>query len=428
MNAQPHRGKAAVRLVLEKVPLLVLVAACAAVTVWAQRSSDYEYGTWQWRIGNALISYVVYLRQFFWPVDLALLYVKRDEILPLWQIIGSAAILLGVTTACVLLRRRCPYLLVGWLWYLGMLLPVVGLVPFGNQAPADRFTYLPQIGIAIALVWGAADLCQTWPYRRWVCAAGSALVLLPLMACAWQQTSYWRNSLTLWKHSLVCMPDNYRVHTLLGNALAKRDRVDDAIAQFRQALKIHPKCAEAFYGLGVAAAGRGRLDEAIVHYQAALNVNSTYANAHNNLGNALLTLGQVDAAIAHCQAAVDINPNLAEGYFNLGNALFVCRHLDTALVQYEKALEAQPDYADARYNIGLIWATRGKVDKAIEEYRKAIGLNPNLPEVYNSLGLALAAVGQSDEAVAQYRQALRLRPNFAEARLNLDKALSGRIP
>ena len=386
---------------------------------------DYEYVSAWWRVGNALISYVVYLRRFFCPIDLALLYPRPSVVVPLWQVFGAGMILLSITATVFACRRRRPYLLVGWLWYVGMMLPVIGLVPFGGQMEADRFTYLPQIGICIALAWGVADLCRQWPYGRWVGGIGSAAVLLALLIGARRQTSYWHDSETLWKRTLACTAGNYRVHNLLGNALAAHGRTDAAVAEFQKALAIKPDYAEAHFNLGVAAMGRGQLDEAILHYKRAISANPNYANAHNNLGNALLMIGQLDGAMTHCQTAVRINPQFAEAYYNLGNALFVCRRLDKAKAQYRHALEIRPDYAEARYNLGLALAAGGSFDKAISQYQQALKVRPDFAEVHNSLGLALAACGRRDDAVAHYRTALELRPGFTEARLNLRKLLAG---
>ena len=289
----------ALRLVIEKLPLLALVAASCVVTVWAQRVREIEYGSLPWRIGDALISYGVYLRQSFWPTNLALLYTRRGSVLPPGEIAVAAEILLGITAAVWVWRRKCPYLLVGWLWYIGMLLPVIGLVPFGGQTAADRFTYLPQIGLCIAVAWAAADWCRDFAYRRWVCGLLATLALVALMGCAWQQTSYWRNSETLWTRTLVCTSRNFRVHSLLGNALALQGRTDEAVVQFQQTIAIKPDHADAQYGLGVAAASRGRMDAAIAHYRKAIAARPDFAVAHNNLGNALLMRGQLDEATKH---------------------------------------------------------------------------------------------------------------------------------
>ncbi len=384
-------GGRALTLVLEKLPLLIPAAACCAMTLWAQNVVAYDYGSLQWRIGNALLSYVVYLRQFFWPADLAMLYPCRGADLPAWKIFGAAAILLAATGAAWTLRRRRPYLLVGWLWYLVMLLPVAGLVPFGNQAPADRFTYLPQIGIGIALAWAAADWCGSLSARRWTCGVVAATAIAILMGCAWRQTTYWRDSRSLWTRTLACTSGNYWAHHLLGMDLAARGRIDDAVAEFEKAIAVKPDYAEAHYDLGVTATNRGRTDEAIAHYRKAIAVKPGHALAHNNLGNALLTCGRFDEAFAHCREAVRLNPDFAVAHYNLGNALFFLGHFNAAVLEYEKALELRPDYAEACLN----------------------------------LGLAMARCGRLDDAAKYYRQALALKPDFAEARVQLEKIEKG---
>lgn len=391
----------ATRLVLEKLPLFIPVVVCCVVTVWSQRVSEYSYGPWSWRIGNALISYVVYLRQILWPTGLTTLYLRRGPDLPLWQVLGAGLILLSITAAVWALRRTRPYLLVGWLWYLGMLVLVVGLVPFGNQAAADRFTYLPQIGITIALVWGAADLCRSWPHRRWLCGAGSALVLAVLMGSAWRQTSYWQNSETLWTRTLDCTSDNYWAHNLLGNALALRGRTDEAVEQFQKAIQAKPDYSDAYYSLGVAAAGRGDRNAAIANYRKAIafsggdaSAHSNLASAQNNLGYALLCRGQIDEGMVHCLEATRINPEFPEAYYNLGNALFVYGRFGEAMARYRKALELRPDYAEAHYHLGLALAARGRRDDAVAHYRKALSIKPDFTEARASLEHVLGTQGR----------------------------------
>ncbi|MEN6406216.1 MAG: tetratricopeptide repeat protein [Thermoguttaceae bacterium] len=370
---------------LEKLPLLLPVIACTVVTIWAQHSVEYEYGSWSWRIGNAAISYVVYLRQFFWPVDLASLYMRRPPILPLWQVWGSVALLAAISGFVWSLRRRCPYLLVGWFWYLGMLLPVVGLVPFGNQAPADRFTYLPQIGLAVAAAWTVADLCRRGFVLRRTLVAGSVLSLLVLMGASYRQTSFWRDGETHARRSLACTSQNYRAHTMLGNALARQGRTNEAVAEFQRALAIQPDFADASYNLGVAAAAQGRPDRAIFYYRKAIAASPDHANAHNNLGAALMQFGRIDEAMKHCQAALQANPELSEAYFNLGNAMFIYRRLDKAEASYRKALVIRPNYAEAWYNLGLVCEQQGRLDLAAASFRDAIRLRPNFREALASL-------------------------------------------
>jgi protein O-mannosyl-transferase len=383
-------------LVLEKVPLLALATVFCRIAVWAEGVKDYpSRGAW-WRIGNALLSYVEYLRQSFCPTGLALLYPRRGPDLPVWQVVGAGLIVLGITAAAIVWRRKCPYLLFGWLWYLGMLLPMVGLVPFGNEAPADRFTYLPQIGVGIALAWCVADWCRFRPYRVWACSIGSALALAALVAGAWQQTSYWRNSETLWRRTLDCTSDNYWVHNLLGNTLGQdaRDRTDEAESEFWEAIRIKPDYSEAYYGLGVAAASRGRTDQAIACYRSAIKADGNNALAHNNLGHALLIRGEYYEALEHFRHALRVKPELVAAHYNCGLALHALGHFRGAITEYEEAIRGKQDYAEAYYNIGRIHAAEGRRDDAAEWYRTALKLKPDFPEARMSLEAISPGRGQ----------------------------------
>ena len=234
------------RLVIEKLPLLALAAAASVATILAQSEAMKmnTYVSLPWRLGNTLVSYVAYLGQLFCPLGLAVFYPHPENHLPVWKVAVAFLVLAGITFGALVSWRR-PYLLVGWLWYLGMLVPAIGLVQVGFQAMADRYTYLPQIGLSIALAWGVADVSRSWPCRRWVCGIGSALVVASLMACAWLQTSYWRDSETLWTHAVACTSQNAKAHTYLGMALGDLKRLDEAIAHFRQALEIKPDDADA---------------------------------------------------------------------------------------------------------------------------------------------------------------------------------------
>ena len=212
---------------LEKIPLFVLAAASCVATTLAQRRAIVPVDAMPLsaRISNALVSYVAYLGQFFYPVGLAVLYPHPGPGLPLWKPVAALLALAAISIAVLVWRRRRPAVLVGWFWYLGMLVPVIGLVQVGTQAMADRYTYLPQIGLCIALAWGAAQAVASWPYRRWACGAGSALVLAVLMACAWRQTTFWRDSEALWKHTLDCTSRNSVAHDNLGFVLARQGTV-----------------------------------------------------------------------------------------------------------------------------------------------------------------------------------------------------------
>ncbi|MGA2255165.1 MAG: tetratricopeptide repeat protein [Thermoguttaceae bacterium] len=379
------------RLIVEKIPLFILAAVSCVVTLAAQREAmrSLEQVAPAGRVGNAAVAYVAYLGKMLYPAGLAALYPFPKAPPPVWEVLAAATVLLAISTAVFVARRKCPCLLFGWLWYLGTLLPVSGLVQVGNQAMADRYTYLTQIGLYMALAWGAAQAAASRPSCRWPFAAVSALVAAGLMVCAWQQTRHWRDSQTLWTHTLACTPQNQVAHCDLGNALVRRGQVVEAIEHYKRALEIKPNFAEAHCDLGNALVGRGQVDEAIGHYRRALEIRPDYFEAHNNLGLALAGRGQVDEAIILYRKALKIEPDYVEAHNNLGNALAGSGQVDEAIAHYRRALEIKPDFAEANYNLGLILAHRGQVDEAIEHYQKALGL----------------ASARDDRALAEFIQA-----------------------
>ena len=317
----------ALRLVVEKIPLLLLSVACcvAAVVSQAGNIQSLQRAPVSARIANALISYVVYLRQFFWPVGLAAFY-PRSESLPAWQVATALVVLAAVSVAALLLWRKQPAVLVGWLWYLGTLVPTIGLVPIGDHAGADRYTYLPQIGLCIALVWGVRWGVQRfwggWPSGRWLAGVGGALLVAGLMACAWQQVAYWKDGKTLWSQTLACTSENWFAHTNLGTALVRRGQVDQAIDQYRQALEIKPDDAAALNNLAWIRATHpdSKLRDgalAVALARRARNLTSSNANVLDTLAAAYAEAGRFAEAAQTAHKAVDLarqqgKPALAE--------------------------------------------------------------------------------------------------------------------
>ena len=457
------------QLILEKLPLFGLAAAAGVATLFAQAEAiePFERMSLSLRVGNALISYATYLGQMFWPSGLAFFYPFTAGSVRVAGVVLSLVVLAGISAGVVVLRRR-SYLLTGWLWYLIMLVPVIGIVQAGAQARADRYTYLPQIGLYWLLTWAVADLCAGWRYRRVVLGGGAMVILIALIFCARVQTSYWRSSESLWTHTLACTSDNYVGQNCLGSALLKMGSVDEAIAHSQRALQIKPDYVEAYNNLGNALLKKGNVDEAIAHYQKALQINPGYVEAHNNLGNALLKKGNVDEAIAHYQKALQIKPDYAEIHKNLGialakahgdhaNALVRMGRDDEAMVEFREALDLFPNFADARHGLALVLLHKGQVDEAIVQlqniweqypdeataafdlgnayfqkgqldeavafYQRALKIKPDDVSALNNLGMALLTKGMADEAVVQFRKALAIQPDFALARTNLNKAL-----
>jgi protein O-mannosyl-transferase len=342
------------KLVAEKIPLFALsIGSCVVTFILQERSAgSIAQLPFNWRIQNAIVSYVTYIWQMFWPSNLAVFYPHPENTLALWQVMLAAAFLVAITLLVFALRRTRPYLLVGWLWYLSMLVPVIGIMEVGLQSHADRYTYLPQIGSYIAVAWLIADLSISLRIHRRVLAAVAIIVVVALSACAWRQTSYWRNSETLWTRALAVTQNSDVAHTNLGMFLAER----------------------------------GQLDEALPHLQAALEIRSAGVQPHYRLSLSLI----------HC---------------DLGYVLAKKGELDDAIAHLRKAIEFQPDYADAHYNLGTAFFQTGRIDEAIAEYRRTLSIRPNDWGAHTSLGNALAQKGLFREAATQYQAALDIAPH-----------------
>jgi protein O-mannosyl-transferase len=298
--------------------------------------------------------------------------------------------LAGITAGAWVLRRECAYILTGWLWYLIMLAPVIGIIQVGGQARADRYTYLPQIGLYLLLTWAVWDWCAKWR-RRGVVLGGCAMIILgALIFCARNQVSYWRDTESLWTHTLDCTSDNAVAHNNLGATLVQKGKVDEAIINFQKALKIKPDYADTHNNLGTALLQKGNVDEAIVHYQKALEIKPDFMLACYNLGNCLIQKGSVDEAIIQYQKALQIKPDCAEAYNNLGYCFIQKGNVDEAITQYQKALQIKPDCATARNGLDNALLKKRSVDEVITQYQKALQINPDTLEVLNDLAWLLA--------------------------------------
>ena len=417
------------RVLVEKVPLLLLAAASCVATLMAQASamSTLEELPFMYRAANAVVSCVAYLGQSIWPTGLAVFYPHPRDVLPWWTVGGCLFLLVSVSIVVIVVWRRSrPYLLVGWLWYLGMLVPVIGLVQVGTQARADRYMYLPLVGPSLALAWTTMEFVGTSFARRSLCGMAWLVALVSLTGLSWQQACTWGNSEALWAHALTATSRNHLAHYNVGAAQGGRGQVDEAIAHLQKALEIRPDYAEAHYSLAMALAGCGQVDSAIAHYQKALEIKPDYAEAHNNLALVLVGHGQVDSAIAHYQKALEIKPGLAEAHYNLGNAMSGRGQVDSAIAYYLKALQIKPDHAEAHYNLGNAMSGRGQLDGAIAHYQKALEIKPDYAEAHYNLGNAMSGRGQLDEAIAHYQKALEIKPDCAEAHNSLAVALVDR--
>ncbi len=418
---QRFGGRSSIRrLALEKIPLLALSAAGGFVTLWMQQSSvaRTEELPLIWRVANGLVTYAIYLRQMIWPVGLAVFYPHPGDQLPVWEI-GLAIVLLAlVSAAAIALRHKRPYLVTGWFWYLVMLLPVIGLIQVGSQAHADRYTYLPQIGLYLLLAWAITDALASRLQRRILAVTASVAII----ALAWRahiQASYWRNGESLWGHALAVTSRNFMAHDGFGEQLANRGRLDEAIDQFQKALNIAPGFPEIETNLIIALMKKGRTNEAIPHLQALLKQIPNDTQAHYNLGNALLKKGDSQGAIAAYEKALSIQVRYPAAHYNLGIALDQNDRIDEAIAHYQEAVQEDPHYAQAYCLLGNDLLRKARIDDAIAAYERALKNRPTYPEVENNIGLALLQKGRPSEAIAHWQNALNLQSDSVDSLNNL---------
>ena len=428
LKAQGSGLKTILRLVWEKVPFFLLSVASSVITFQVQRkggavSTVLTIGE---RVANAVVSYARYIGKMFWPGDLSVLYPHPGH-WPLWQVLACAALLAAVSLAVAVCGRRRPYLPVGWLWFLGTLVPVIGLVQVGIQSMADRYTYVPLIGLFIMVVWGIADfagehLPEAWRGRS--LAIGAALILAPCALLTVRQVGFWRNSETLFTRTVRVTRNNYLAHNNLGFYFSGKGRIPEAMEQYRLSLEINPAYEDALNNLGYALAGQGKYADAIPLYEAALRTRPKHAEVHNNLGNALSETGKADEAISHYLVALDQNPEHADAHNNLGIAMAMKGRLDEAITHFHAAIRYKPGYASAHSNLGNAFAVQHKFDEAIKEFQESLRLKPDEAQPHNNLGNVLIQQGRVEEAIGHYREALRINPrNNPEAHYNLGMAL-----
>ncbi len=437
----------------EKIPLFVLAAFSGAVTLWAQHGPTgvLDFVPLGSRLTNAALSYCTYIYQLLWPDKLAVFYplpVHSDQLL---ASIAADIILLSVSAAALAFRRRFPYFFVGWFWYIVMLVPVIGVWPNGLQAHADRYTYLPHIGLLVALVWGLVDVLRQLRAFRLALPAATALIAL-LAWQTWQQISFWRDGETLWRHTLAVTSDNdvamnnlglalqdrgnldgalenlraalgvlqrrrasspssrAFVHNNIGNNFARRNQVDDAIAEYRQCINLRPDFGNAHVNLADMLSQKRDWSGALAEYERALLLEPKDADAQHRAGVALLRLGRDEQAIASYKKALVIEPRFSAAAVDLGNALFGRGRIDEAAGYYRLAAESDPRNADAHFNLGRIYLGQRRLADAAREYQSVVSITPDDIDAHNDLANALSAEGSNKSAAAEYEKALQLAP------------------
>ncbi|HUI08144.1 MAG TPA: tetratricopeptide repeat protein [Verrucomicrobiae bacterium] len=418
------------QLVKEKLPFFALAAVSCVVTYWAQRAVGAVVSLRRLpmgkRIGNALVAYVEYIGKTVWPTKLSVFY-PLDANSPSAVVMVVGIGLVGVTAAVIWRARREPWLVTGWFWFVGTLVPVIGLVQVGVvQARADRYTYIPLVGLFVMLCWAV-------PWRAWerrisrvsVCVIAMPALVVYAVLCR-VQVGYWRDTETLFRHAISVVPDNWQAYNNLGGCLEEAGRIDEAMGLYERALRIRPDYAEAYENLGIALCKLGRVPEGIRCYEQALRLEPDYVEAHQNLGIALSRVGRIQDAIGHYKEALRLKPDLAEAHYCLGDILLREGRVPEAVAQFEEAVRLNPDYVDAHNNLGGALLRLGRVPEAITQLEEALRLKPDLAEAHYNLAVAFEQSGRVEDAIEQYEQVLRISPNVTEARERLSRLRTAR--
>lgn len=391
MNSKGHplmdfskQTSSTLRLFSEKIPLFVLSVASSILTYLAQQKGGglksieaYPLAT---RIVNTLVSYAGYIRKMVWPEGMAFFY-PYPEAFPIWEVVGSILLLSCISILVIRYARKHPFLLVGWFWYLGTLVPVIGLIQVGNQTMADRYTYIPLIGLFIMVAIGFPCLTKNWRYRKVLLGVSTGLILFLLMVITRLQISHWQNNFALYEHALHVTSDNFLAHNNLGVAVAEQGKIEEAIAHYREAIRIKPNYLGAHYNLGVNLTKQGRYEEAMDHYMEGLRIAPDDAETHNKVGILLAREGKHREALGHFTEALRLKPGFAAARYNLGLALAEQGEYQEALPHFAEALRLKPDFAEAHFSLCIAYLMMGSQNLALEEYETLKAINPNLANI-----------------------------------------------
>ena len=411
------------RIILEKVPFFVLIAGSCIVTFFAQKSEGAVKPMaslpLKYRMANAVVSYVKYVLKAIWPHKMAVFYPHPGSTLPLWQIFGAALLILAACYGAIRTVKKYPYLLVGLLWYLGTLVPVIGLVQVGDQAMADRYAYIPLVGIFIIVSWGAWDLFKERRFQKIFLGMSAAVLLAALSWVTFFQLNTWKNGVTLFEHAVNVTKNNYNAQNNLATALGPTD-LDRAIRHYKEALRIYPGFVMARNNLGLSYSRKGNYKEAALCFTKVLKIDPQNTDTRMDLANIFFLQGKPEKAISEYREILKADPENARAHYNLACMLLSQHKIDQAVKHYNETLNIDPKYSKAHYGLGNILFRQGKIKEAVSHYFKAIQYKPDYVQVYNTLGSILAKEGKFKKAGVFFSAALKIDPGFSEARANLD--------
>jgi tetratricopeptide (TPR) repeat protein len=410
-------------LLLEKIPFFALSLAASIVTYLVQKNGSALWTTsWDTRLENVLLAYVRYISKFFWPQDLAVVYSYPSR-WPVLLAVGAALLLLTWTALSVYRARQYPYLPVGWFWFLGTLVPTIGIVQVGAQSIADRYTYIPSIGFFIVVVWGACDLARCWPEKGKFLPFAGIVALVGCLGVTTIQIGYWQDSRKLFLHAIEVTTDNYVAENCLGKAFEKAGRNDRALVLYTDAVKIAPRYSPAQFNLAICLLAFGKTNEALDHLRAAARLEPHDPDIQYDLGVYFKLNGSPDDAARGFQAALADRPDFPEAQTELGTLLARQKRFAEALPHFAVTVRLKPNDPEARFDLGLALLDNHQPAEAAAQFSEELRLTPNATKAHFRLALARQQQNQLPEAVAHYREALRLTPDFPEAKTALDALL-----
>jgi protein O-mannosyl-transferase len=415
------------RRIVEKIPLLVLTVASAFMTHqvmlrWGLVASSEQYGLGT-RVANAAASYATYIQKAVWPSGFAVFYPHPGADLPMGQVIGAGLLLSALSIAAMMGARKRPYQIIGWLWFLGTLIPVIGLVQVSSQAMADRYAYVPLVGLFVMFAWTVSDFSISWRHRGPILFFSAFVVLSALVGFARVQVGHWRNSITVFEQALRVTEGNYMAHNNLGIAHRNLDRLDAAVDHFRMALRIKPAFGKGHFNLAESYQSLGRLEEAAAEYRVALNLPPSHALDHastrNNLAAVYQSMGRFEDAIRESEAALRIAPKDSVIYNNLGVSYRKLGRFDEAIEALNRSIALRNDFANPYSNLANVLSDQGKKEEAVQQYQKAIALDPGFVDAHFNLAGVYQDMGRIDDSIAAFETVIRLDPEDLAARTRL---------
>jgi protein O-mannosyl-transferase len=413
LNRYKASNTSILSLLYEKIPLFIPVIASCILTLKYQKAGSAVKSLLSYplhiRIENAVVAYVTYIGKIFCPINLSVFYPHPGKP-AFWQVATSLSILALITFLSLYYHKKRPWLFSGWFLFTGMLVPVIGLVQVGSQALADRYTYIPSIGIFIMIVWAGAEFISSCRYKKTILAVSIPIIISILLLLSRQQTGYWKNSTTLFKHALEVTEQNYLAHNNLGLALKQKGRTLEAIKHYQKSLLIQPGYVLAHNNLGVALLETGKTREAVNHFSLAIKLMPDFIESHINLASSLLDMGEPEKAAEQCRKAIKLNPNKNELFIVFGDSLSALGEIDEAAIQYKKALKLNSDSAKAHNHFGAFLIKNNKIDKALFHFKAAAKINPDDENFKANLKTTIQAKNRLESAIEKKVKQLQKKP------------------